>query len=81
MDRTRIDQAKDFNVNICQSPEWYRIDIFPEEFKRDVIIPAYEKHIAWLEPQDKLKRATNGFKYGIKSINSTRPKSLHATLH
>lgn len=55
-------QAKDFNVNICQSPEWYRIDILPNDFKRDVVIPAYKKHIAWLEPQDTLQRATNGFK-------------------
>lgn len=54
--------AKDFNVNICQSPEWYRADIFTPEFKENTIRPAYEAHIAWLEPQDKLRRATNGFK-------------------
>jgi len=55
-------EAKDFNINICQSPEWYRIDIYPEKFKKEKIIPAYEEHIAWLEPQDKLQRATNGYK-------------------
>jgi hypothetical protein len=54
-------EAKDFNINICQSPDWYRIDIFPEWFKQDVIIPAYQKHIAWLDPQDRLRRATVGF--------------------
>jgi hypothetical protein len=54
-------EPKDFNINICQSPEWYRIDIFPEWFKQDVIIPAYKKHIEWLDPQDKLRRATVGF--------------------
>ena len=54
-------EPKDFNINICQSPEWYRIDIFPEWFKKDVIIPAYQKHIEWLDPQDKLRRATVGF--------------------
>jgi radical SAM protein with 4Fe4S-binding SPASM domain len=53
--------AKDFNINICQSPDWYRIDIFPEWFKQEVIIPAYQKHIEWLDPQDKLRRATVGF--------------------
>jgi radical SAM protein with 4Fe4S-binding SPASM domain len=63
-------RAKDFNVNICQSPEWYRIDIFPEEFKRDVIVPAYEQHIAWLEPQDNLRRATNGFRSTLNLLNS-----------
>ena len=64
-------QAKDFNVNLCQSPEWYRIDIFPEEFKRDVIVPAYEQHIAWLQPQDSLRRATNGFRSTINFLNSS----------
>jgi sulfatase maturation enzyme AslB (radical SAM superfamily) len=55
-------KAKDWNVNICQNSEWYRADIFPEWFKKDVILPAYEKHIEWLEPIDPLKRAVNGFK-------------------
>ena len=55
-------QAKDFNINICQSPDWYRIDILPEKFKHEVVIPAYKQHIAWLEPQDKLQRATTGYK-------------------
>jgi organic radical activating enzyme len=55
-------QAKDWNINICQSPEWYRIDILPEKFKNETVIPAYERHIAWLEPQDSLKRATTGYK-------------------
>ena len=62
--------AQDFNVNICQSPNWYRVDIFPDWFKKEVIIPAYEKHIAWLEPQDKLKRATNGFRGALNLMNS-----------
>jgi hypothetical protein len=61
-------QAKDFNVNICQSPDWYRVDILPENFKREVVIPAYKKHIAWLEPQDQLQRATNGFKSALNFI-------------
>ena len=55
-------RPKDFNVNVCQSPDWYRIDIFPTWFKEHVIYPAYEEHIAWLEPQDDLQRATTGFK-------------------
>jgi len=63
-------KAQDFNVNICQSPEWYRCDIFPEWFKQAVIIPAYERHIAWLEPQDKLKRATNGFQSALTFLTA-----------
>lgn len=61
-------EAKDFNVNICQSPNWYRADVLPEKFKREVVVPAYEQHIAWLEPQDKLQRATNGFKSALNFI-------------
>jgi hypothetical protein len=63
-------KPKDFNVNICQSPEWYRIDLFPQEFKERVIKPAYERHIEWLEPQDPLKRATTGFKSAINFLMS-----------
>ena len=69
-------RAKDFNVNICQSPEWYRVDIFPEEFKRDIIVPAYEKHIAWLKSQDDLKRATNGFRSTLNLLKSTDQSHL-----
>lgn len=63
-------KAKDFNVNICQSPDWYRVDIFPDQFKKEVITPAYERHIAWLEPLDDLKRATNGFSSVLNLMNS-----------
>jgi radical SAM protein with 4Fe4S-binding SPASM domain len=63
-------QAKDFNVNICQSPEWYRVDILPDRFKKEVVTPAYEQHIAWLEPQDTLKRATSGFKSILNLMNN-----------
>jgi radical SAM protein with 4Fe4S-binding SPASM domain len=55
-------KAKDFNVNVCQSPDWYRVDTLPVHFKESVVKPAYEKHLEWLEPQDTLKRATTGFR-------------------
>jgi radical SAM protein with 4Fe4S-binding SPASM domain len=69
--RLGLIRAKDWNINICQGPEWYRIDIFPEEFKQNVIYPAYEKHLEWLEPQDNLKRATSGFKSLVNMMKST----------
>ena len=69
-------EAKDFNVNICQSPDWYRVDILPDQFKREVVIPAYEQHIAWLEPQDKLQRATNGFKSALNFIRANDRSDL-----
>lgn len=69
-------QAKDFNVNICQDSNWYRVDILPEKFKNEVVIPAYERHIAWLEPQDKLQRATNGFKSAVNFIKAQNQVDL-----
>jgi radical SAM protein with 4Fe4S-binding SPASM domain len=54
-------KAKDWNVNALHSSEWLRIDALPEKFKNDVVIPAYQKHIEWLSPQDDLKRATTGY--------------------
>ena len=54
-------KAKDWNVNMCQSPEWYRIDILPQKFKDEIAAPAYQEHIDWLSPQDTLRRATSGF--------------------
>lgn len=70
-------QAKDFNVNICQSPEWYRIDIFPEWFKKEVIEPAYRKHIEWLTPLDPLKRATTGFNSALNLMNNSNSNKEH----
>ena len=68
--------AKDWSVNVCQSPNWYRTDIFPEDFKKNVIVPAYEKHIDWLSPQDSLKRATNGYTSLINFLNANNASQL-----
>lgn len=69
-------RPKDLNVNICQGPEWYRIDIFPQKFKEEVIKPAYERHIHWLEPLDKLNRATNGFKSAMNFMMADDKSSV-----
>lgn len=61
-------KPKDFNVNVCQSPDWYRIDTLPKDFKESVVKPAYEKHLEWLEPIDTLKRATTGFRSVINLL-------------
>lgn len=74
--RLGLIKAKDWNINICQSPEWYRSDIFPKEFKERVIYPAYEEHIAWLDPQDSLRRATTGYQSLLSLM-----KDNHATEH
>lgn len=69
--RLGLINAKDWNINLCQSPDWYRPDIFPTWFKEEVIYPAYEEHLTWLEPQDSLKRASNGYKSLISLMKAT----------
>lgn len=73
-------KAKDFNINLCQSPEWYRSNIFPQWFKDQVIVPKYQAHIEWLRPIDPLKRATNGFESLLKFIlsnNADKDVEIH----
>ena len=53
------------------------MDIYPPAFKERVLIPAYERHIAWLEPQDKLQRATNGFKSVINFMRAQDQSELY----
>jgi len=69
-------QAKDFNINLCQSPEWYRPNIFPKEFKEKVIAPKYQDHIEWLKPRDTLKRATTGYESLLKFILTNNNKDV-----
>jgi hypothetical protein len=62
--------AQDFNLNILQSPQEYRIDILPadikQRFKQD-----FEEHIRWLEPRDEIQRATGGFRGAIEFMMAT----------
>jgi len=69
--RLGLIKAKDWNINLCQSPDWYRPDIFPTWFKEQEIYPAYEAHIEWLDPQDSLRRATTGYQSLISLMKAT----------
>jgi organic radical activating enzyme len=57
-------EAKDFNLNILQGPQDYRIDILPPEIKLE-FKQEFEQHIEWLRPQDPLQRAVGGFEGAI----------------
>jgi len=61
-------KAEDFDVNVLHSPEWYRIDILPQKFKNQVVKPAYENHLRWLESQDTITRATNGYRGALNML-------------
>ena len=72
--RYMVDQgfirAQDFNLNILQGPQEYRIDMLPaaikEKFKKE-----FEEHIQWLEPIDGIQRATGGFQGAIEFMMAT----------
>jgi hypothetical protein len=63
-------KAQDWNINILQGPERDRIDVLPQKYK-DQVIDKVQEHIKWLQPQDYLKRATNGYKGILNFMNST----------
>jgi sulfatase maturation enzyme AslB (radical SAM superfamily) len=62
--------AQDLNVNILQDPLHYRIDIAPAEYKAR-LESRFRDHIAWLQDQDPLHRATQGFESAIAFMNAT----------
>jgi len=68
-------KAQDFHINILQDPQRYRIDVLPAEMKQRVA-DQYNKHIEWLEPQDHLARAVNGFRSAITFMNATDNSEL-----
>jgi hypothetical protein len=63
-------EAKDFNLNILQGPQDYRIDLLPvalkEKFKAE-----FEAHIEWLKPIDSIQRAVGGFQGAIEFMMAT----------
>lgn len=61
-------EPKDFDINVLHGPDFYRVDILPEKFKKQVVSPAIQKHIAWLEPQDSITRATIGYRGLLNSL-------------
>ena len=63
-------KAQDLNVNILQDPLHYRIDIATTEYKSQ-LATKFADHIAWLQGQDPLQRATQGFESAIKFMMAT----------
>jgi organic radical activating enzyme len=63
-------KPQDINVNILQDPPHYRIDIAPVEYKEQ-LAAKFADHIAWLQGQDSLQRATTGFESAVKFMMAT----------
>ena len=60
----------DWNINILQSPEYYRIDVLPQEMKEQ-IVEKYAEHIEYLEPIDEISRAIKGYKAAVQYLTNT----------
>jgi radical SAM protein with 4Fe4S-binding SPASM domain len=60
----------DWNINILQSPEYYRIDVLPEVMKEEVV-QKYNDHIEYLKPLDKFSRASKGYMAAVNYITNT----------
>lgn len=63
-------KAQDLNVNLLQDPNHLRADIAPPDYK-EKIIHRINQHLAWLKPQDRLQRATEGFESLTRFIQAT----------
>jgi sulfatase maturation enzyme AslB (radical SAM superfamily) len=63
-------QAKDFNLNILQGPDNYRIDMLPLEIKLR-FKQEFEQHIEWLRDKDTIHRAIGGFEGAITFMMAT----------
>jgi hypothetical protein len=53
-----------------QDPAHYRIDIAPAEYKAK-LESKFRDHISWLQDQDPLHRATQGFESAVAFMNAT----------
>jgi radical SAM protein with 4Fe4S-binding SPASM domain len=60
----------DWNINILQSPEYYRIDVLPEVMKEEVV-QKYNDHIEYLKPLDEFSRASKGYMAAVNYITNT----------
>jgi hypothetical protein len=61
-------RPQDFNINMLQSPEWQRANHLSPALKAQVK-DRIQTHLDWLEPRDRMNRATNGYKSILNFIN------------
>jgi radical SAM protein with 4Fe4S-binding SPASM domain len=77
--RYMVDQElinpEDFNLNILQSPAYYRIDILPMDVKLK-LKQEIEQHLAWLRPLDSLQRAIVQFESVVNFMMATDNSAL-----
>jgi radical SAM protein with 4Fe4S-binding SPASM domain len=68
-------RPQDLNVNLLLDPRHYRIDIAPADYRRE-IIEKIQNHLNWLQPLDRLNRATTGFESAINFLTTSDNSQL-----
>ena len=66
----------DWYINVLLNNERFRMSVLPESFKAE-IKAKWKKHLKWLEPQDHIGRATEGYKSGIKFLDDDHTHLLN----
>jgi radical SAM protein with 4Fe4S-binding SPASM domain len=68
-------KPQDFNMNVLQGPSWYRIDVAHNDYKH-MIRERYQEHLEWLQPLDRLERASVGFKSALNFLDNHNSELL-----
>jgi MoaA/NifB/PqqE/SkfB family radical SAM enzyme len=58
----------DWYVNVLLNNPRFRMSVLPQSFKEEIKYK-WKKHLAWLEPQDHIGRATEGYNSAIKFLD------------
>lgn len=58
----------DWYVNVLLNNMRFRMSILPQDFKEQIKYK-WQKHLKWLEPQDHIGRATEGYRNAIKFLD------------
>lgn len=66
----------DWYMNVLLNNERFRMSVLPAEIKAEIKYK-WEKHLAWLEPQDNIGRATEGYKSSIKFLDDDHTHLLN----
>jgi len=61
-------QPADWYMNVLLNNPRFRMSVLPETLRKEIKYK-WEKHLAWLEPQDHIGRATDGYKSAIKFLD------------
>lgn len=60
---------QDLNVNLLLDPDYLRLDIAPNSYKK-LVSNRIEQHLVWLDGKDRLNRASDGFRSLITFMNA-----------